>query len=40
MSELAVAVRAHEPGDEVELGIVRGGEELTLTVTLGEAPPL
>jgi S1-C subfamily serine protease len=40
MSELAVAVRAHEPGDEVEVGIVRGSDELTLTITLGEAPPL
>ncbi|MBW3664995.1 MAG: trypsin-like peptidase domain-containing protein, partial [Actinobacteria bacterium] len=40
MSELAVAVRAQEPGDEVEVDVVRGGEELTLTVTLGEAPPL
>jgi putative serine protease PepD len=32
---LIVAIRSHRPGDEVELLLTRGDEELTVTVTLG-----
>ncbi|MGE3834790.1 MAG: S1C family serine protease [Acidimicrobiia bacterium] len=34
---LAAAVRAHEPGDEVELIVFRDGEEIVLTAVLEEA---
>jgi len=34
---LGAAVRARQPGDTVEVGIVRGGAELALTVTLATA---
>jgi hypothetical protein len=30
-----VAIRSHRPGDEVELLLTRGDEELTVTVTQG-----
>lgn len=36
-TELAAAVRALEPGDEVEVTLVRDGEEQTVTATLGSA---
>ncbi len=36
MSQLAVAVRAREPGDVVDIEIVRAGGGITLTATLGE----
>jgi S1-C subfamily serine protease len=29
----------HKPGDQVQLTVVRGGQTLNVTVTLGEAPP-
>jgi putative serine protease PepD len=32
------AVAEHKPGDELELTIVRGGETLTVTATLGKRP--
>ncbi len=32
---LIVAIRTHLPGDEVEMSVVRGGEESTVTVELG-----
>ncbi len=32
---LIVAIRSHRPGDEVELLLTRGDEELTISVTLG-----
>ncbi|MCY7400563.1 MAG: trypsin-like peptidase domain-containing protein [Nocardioides sp.] len=32
---LIVAIRTHLPGDEVEMRVVRGGEESTVTVELG-----
>jgi putative serine protease PepD len=32
---LIVAIRSHRPGEEVEFLLTRGGDELTLTVTLG-----
>jgi putative serine protease PepD len=35
---LIAAVRAHRPGDEVQIRYVRGGETRTATVTLGTAP--
>jgi S1-C subfamily serine protease len=38
MAELVALVRVREPGDTLELTIVRDGEELELDVTLGERP--
>ncbi len=38
MSELIAALRRHEPGDEVVLGVRRGDEALEVTVALGERP--
>ena len=35
---LSELVRAHEPGDEVELTVERAGRERTVTVTLGQDP--
>ena len=32
---LIVAIRTHLPGEEVEMSVVRGGEESTVTVELG-----
>jgi putative serine protease PepD len=37
-SEMIAAIRSHQPGDEVTLGIVRGGNETTITATLTERP--
>jgi putative serine protease PepD len=37
-SELVVAIRNHQPGDKVTLGVVRGGSETTITATLTERP--
>jgi S1-C subfamily serine protease len=34
MAELAIAIREREPGDELRLEVVRGGETLELTATL------
>lgn len=39
MSALVVALRAHDPGDEVELRYVRDGVRRSLTLTLEEKPP-
>lgn len=39
MIDLAAAVRTHEPGEQVELTVVRNGAERTVTVTLTTAPP-
>jgi S1-C subfamily serine protease len=36
--ELVKAVRSHEPGDRVEVAVVRGDDRLTVTVELGTAP--
>ncbi|MDP9776548.1 putative serine protease PepD [Nakamurella flavida] len=33
--ELVVAVRSHEPGDQVPVTVLRDGREMTVTVTLG-----
>jgi putative serine protease PepD len=35
--ELIVTIRSHRPGDRLVLTVERGGEEISLTVTLGEA---
>ncbi|MGW4215571.1 trypsin-like peptidase domain-containing protein [Streptomyces bacillaris] len=35
--ELIVKIRAHRPGDRLELRLTRGGEELTMTLTLGSS---
>ncbi|MGW0773323.1 trypsin-like peptidase domain-containing protein [Streptomyces sp. NPDC002835] len=35
--ELIVKIRAHRPGDELELTLRRGGDERTLTLVLGSA---
>ncbi|HEY2333354.1 MAG TPA: trypsin-like peptidase domain-containing protein [Acidimicrobiales bacterium] len=35
---LAAAVKAHAPGDKVEIVISRNGQDMTLTATLGTAP--
>lgn len=37
-SEFSMSIAESEPGTEVELDIFRDGEEMTLTVTLGEFP--
>jgi S1-C subfamily serine protease len=36
--DLTIALRSHQPGDRVGLGIYRGSSQLTITVTLGTAP--
>ena len=38
MDELVEIVQKHKPGDELELAIVRDGDEETARVTLGEQP--
>ncbi|MFF2521662.1 S1C family serine protease [Streptomyces liangshanensis] len=35
--ELIVKIRAHRPGDRLELTVLRGGRERTVTLTLGSA---
>jgi len=35
--ELIVKIRAHRPGDRLELQLTRGGKELSVTLTLGSA---
>ena len=37
-SEMIAAIRAHQPGDKVTLGVVRGGNETTITATLTQRP--
>ncbi len=37
--DLAAQIRTHQPGDVVELVLIRAGEELILQVTLGVRPP-
>jgi S1-C subfamily serine protease len=36
--DLAAQIQTHQPGDTVDLEVVRGGEQLTVSVTLGERP--
>jgi len=38
MSDLTADIAQHRPGDRVTVGILRGGQAKTLTVTLGTAP--
>ena len=38
MSQLVAEVRGRQPGDEVELAIIRDGDELSVTVVLSERP--
>jgi S1-C subfamily serine protease len=38
MAQLVAAVRGRQPGDEVELTIIRGGDEVTVSVVLSERP--
>jgi S1-C subfamily serine protease len=38
MSQLVAEVRGRQPGEEVELAIIRDGEELAVTVELSERP--
>jgi S1-C subfamily serine protease len=38
MDEVIAAVDSHEPGDEIELTLLRGGDERTETLTLAERP--
>jgi S1-C subfamily serine protease len=38
MAQLVAAVRGRQPGDEVELTIIRGGDEVMVTVVLSERP--
>ncbi|AXE80015.1 S1C family serine protease [Streptomyces atratus] len=35
--ELIVKIRAHRPGDRLDLGLTRGGKELSISLTLGSA---
>ncbi|MEU9763681.1 trypsin-like peptidase domain-containing protein [Streptomyces sp. NPDC047985] len=35
--ELIVKIRAHRPGDRLDLGLTRGGKKLSISVTLGSA---
>jgi S1-C subfamily serine protease len=37
-ADLAAQVQTHQPGDTVGVVVIRDGEELTLTVTLGQRP--
>ena len=38
MADVITAVDSHKPGDDVELTVLREGEERKLTVTLGDRP--
>jgi S1-C subfamily serine protease len=38
MSDVIAAVDSKQPGDELELTVLRGGDEQTITVTLGDRP--
>jgi S1-C subfamily serine protease len=38
MDDVAAAVNAKQPGDEIEVELLRDGETLTVTVTLGDRP--
>jgi S1-C subfamily serine protease len=36
--DLAAQIQTHQPGDTVDLEVVRGGDQITISVTLGERP--
>jgi S1-C subfamily serine protease len=38
MEQLVEFIQGHKPGDELELTIVRDGDEKTANVTLGNQP--
>ncbi|MGH8914000.1 MAG: S1C family serine protease [Acidimicrobiia bacterium] len=38
IADLAAQVQTHQPGDTVDMVVMRDGQELTLTVTLGQRP--
>lgn len=38
-TSLANILFEYEPGDDIEMGVLRQGEELTVNLTLGQAPP-
>jgi S1-C subfamily serine protease len=38
MEELVNIVNGKQPGDEIEVGLLRGGSEKTVTVKLGNRP--
>jgi len=38
MDDLIVAIREHEVGERVDVGVVRGGKHLTVKATLGDKP--
>jgi putative serine protease PepD len=37
-SDLVAAIRNHQPGDKVTVGVIRGGSETTITATLTQRP--
>jgi putative serine protease PepD len=37
-SEMVARIRAHQPGDEVAIGVTRGGSETTITATVAQRP--
>jgi S1-C subfamily serine protease len=39
MGELVLALRAHRPGDSVDIGLMRERSRVSLEVTLAERPP-
>ena len=38
MEDLVNVVNGKKPGDEIEVTLLRGGDEKTVTVTLGNRP--
>ena len=38
MEDLFAELREHKPGEAVDVGVIRGGDERTIDVTLGELP--
>ena len=36
--DLTIALRSHNPGEKISLGVYRGSRQLTISVTLGTAP--
>jgi len=38
MDDLVVAIREHQVGERVELGVIRGGKKITLNVVIGNKP--
>jgi S1-C subfamily serine protease len=38
VEDMLTALRRHKPGEQVQVKVERGGQEMTLEVTLGEFP--